>query len=254
MSIASEKDWIGMQNAGKAVAITLRKMQAFAKAGMSTKMLDEYGLSVLASFGAVPAPKKDYNFPGYTCISLNHEACHGIPAADRLLKEGDLVNIDVSAELDGYYADNGGSFILGPDHQQLLPLVNASKEILQIAIAQISDRVKIADVGALIHQEARKRGFTVIKNLCGHGVGRKLHEAPYEIPCFRDRLNRERFQKNSVVALETFISTKANRVFETADGWTMKAKDNSFVAQHEHTLVVTDGTPILLTAENGIFE
>lgn len=253
MSIASEKDWVGIQNAGKAVAITLRKMQAFAQVGMSTQILDEYGFSVLTEFGAVPAPKKDYNFPGYTCISLNHEACHGIPSAERFLQEGDLVNIDVSAELDGYYADNGSSFVLGPDHQELVPLVNASKEILQAAIAQISDRVKIADVGGFIHQEARKRGFTVIKNLCGHGVGRKLHEAPYEIPCFRDRFNRERFRKNSVIALETFISTRANMVFEMEDGWTMKAKDNSFVAQHEHTLIVTDGAPIIVTAENGIF-
>ncbi|NRB50922.1 MAG: type I methionyl aminopeptidase [Saprospiraceae bacterium] len=253
MSIASEKDLIGMKNAGKAVAITLKKMREFAKPGMSTKTLDDYGFSVLNAFGAISAPMKDYNFPGFTCISINHEACHGIPSHHRILQEGDLVNIDVSAELDGYYADNGGSFILGKDEQGLDPLVQASKEILEEAIGKITDRVRISEVGGFIHQAAKKRGFTVVKNLCGHGVGRKLHEAPFEIPCFRDRLNRERFRKNSVIALETFISTKANLVYEMADGWTMRPKDNSFVAQHEHTLIVTDSEPIIVTAANEIF-
>lgn len=253
MSIASEKDLLGIQNAGRAVAVTLKKMRAFAKPGMSTKTLDEYGFALLKSFGAIPAPMKDYDFPGYTCISVNHEVCHGIPSANRILQEGDLVNIDVSAELNGYYGDNGGSFILGKDHQGLEALVKASQEILKEAIDKISDRVRIADVGGFIHQAAKKRGFTVIKNLCGHGVGRKLHEPPYEIACFRDRLNRERFRKNTVVALETFISTKANFVYEMADGWTLQPKDNSFVAQHEHTLIVTDGKPVIVTADNQIY-
>ena len=253
MSIASEKDLIGIKNAGKAVAITLKKMREFAKPGMSTKTLDEYGLFILNEFGAVPAPMKEYNFPGVTCISVNHEACHGIPSHARILEEGDLVNIDVSAEVDGYYADNGSSFVLGKDKQGLEPLVQASKEILQEAIDKITDRVRISDIGGFIHQAARKRGFTVVKNLCGHGVGKKLHEAPYEIPCFRDRLNRERFRKNSVIALETFISTKANFVYEMSDGWTMRPKDNSFVAQHEHTLIVTEGKPIIITADNDIY-
>lgn len=253
MSIASEKDLIGIQNVGKAVAITLKKMREFAKPGMSTKTLDEYGLSILSSFGAISAPMKEYDFPGHTCISLNHEVCHGIPSHNRILQEGDLVNIDVSAVLNGYYGDNGGSFILGADQQGLEPLVQASKEILKEAVDKISHRVRIADLGGFIHQAAKKRGFTVIKNLCGHGVGRKLHEPPYEIACFRDRLNRGRFRKNSVVALETFISTKANFVYEMSDGWTMRPKDNSFVAQHEHTLIVTDGKPMVVTADNEIY-
>ncbi len=253
MSIASEKDLVGIKKAGKAVAVTLRKMREFAKPGMSTNTLDDYGFSILSAYGAIPAPMKEYNFPGVTCISVNHEVCHGIPSHHRILQEGDLVNIDVSADLNGYYADNGGSFILGKDHQGLHPLVQASKDILREAIERISDRVRISDLGGFIHQAAKKRGFTVVKNLCGHGVGRKLHEAPFEIPCFRDRLNRERFRRNSVIALETFISTKANLVYEMADGWTMRPRDNSFVAQHEHTLIVTDRGPIVVTADNGIY-
>lgn len=252
MSIDTQIDFIGIKEAGQAVAITLKKMREYAQPGMSTKELDEFGYTILKSFGANPAPKKDYNFPGYTCISINHEVCHGIPSATTILREGDLVNIDVSAELNGYYGDNGGSFILGRDYRNLQPLVEASKNILFAAIEKIKTRVRIADIGGLIDKEARKCGFTVIKNICGHGIGRKLHEAPREIPCYRDRMIRARFRKNTVIALETFISTKARYVYEASDGWTMLTKDKSFVAQHEHTLIVTDGYPIIVTEENGI--
>ncbi len=252
MSVESQSELAGIQAAGRAVAITLRKMREYARPGLSTKELDDYGNSILQSFGAVPAPKKEYGFPGYTCISLNREICHGIPSPDKILREGDLVNIDVSAELNGFYADNGGSFILGKGHQKLEQLVRASQDILNLAIRQVRHRVRIADVGGFIEKEARKRGFQVIRNLCGHGVGRKLHESPWEIPNFRDRFNRERFRANSVIALETFISTGAHRACESGDGWTMHTRDGSFVAQHEHTLLVTEGQPVVLTRENGI--
>lgn len=241
-----------MQAAGEAVAVTLRKMREFAKVGMSTKELDDYGYEILRSFGANPAPQKDYDFPGYTCISVNHEVCHGIPSETTILQEGDLVNIDVSAELNGFYGDNGSSFILGEDHQNLQPLVDASREILNLAVNKVRSRMKIADLGGFIEREAKKRGYRVVKNICGHGIGRKLHENPREIPCYNDRFNRERFRKNTVIALETFISTRARYVYEAEDGWTLKTKDNSFVAQHEHTLIVKDGKPVILTSANGV--
>ncbi|MEL6866950.1 MAG: type I methionyl aminopeptidase, partial [Bacteroidota bacterium] len=176
----------------------------------------------------------------------------GIPSKTRILRDGDLINIDVSAELNGYYGDNGSSFILGKDIKGLSPLVEASREILYKAIEQISDNVRIADVGGLIEQEAKLRGYHVIKNICGHGIGRKLHEEPREIPCFRDRNNQIRFKNNTVVALETFISTGAQYVDVLPDGWTMVAQDDSYVTQHEHTLIVTNGKPIIVTKANGI--
>ncbi len=254
MSIKNEEELEGLREIGRAVAITLKKMKEYTKAGMSTKELDDYGGKLLAEFGAVSAPIKDYDFPGHTCISINHVACHGIPSENLILKEGDLVNIDVSAELNGYYGDNGGSFVLGEDKNNLIPLVKASQEILQMAMSNIKDGVRIANIGGLIEKEAKKRGFQVIKNLCGHGIGRRLHEPPTEIANYRDRFNTQRFRKNSVIALETFISTKSKYVHEMDDGWTMKTKDNSYVTQHEHTLVITDGDPIVLTEENGVFE
>jgi methionyl aminopeptidase len=252
MLIRTKAELKGIAEAGKAVAVTLRKMREFTKAGMSTKELDDYGSEILKSFGATSAPTKDYKFPGCTCISINHEVCHGIPKETTIIKDGDLVNIDVSAELNGFYGDNGGSFIVGEDSQGLQPLVTASQEILNLAIPQIKSGGKISDLGAFIENEAKKRGFTVIRNLCGHGVGKSLHEEPSEIPCFKDRNNKLKFRKNTVIALETFISTKAKKVELLEDKWTFVTKDNSFVAQHEHTLIVTDGKPVILTKENGI--
>lgn len=252
MTINTPEELAGMKKVCEVVGETLRKMREHAKVGMSTKELDDFGKEILESYGAQSAPKKEYDFPGWTCISVNQEACHGIPSPRKILKEGDLVNVDVSAELDGYFGDNGGSFILGEDLQNLSPLVEASHEILLAAISKIKGGVKISALGGFIQNQARLRGYATIHNLTGHGIGRKLHEAPTEIPNFKDRMNMKRFRKNTVVAVETFISTNAKMVYQMADGWTMQANDGSFVAQHEHTLLITDAAPLILTHNNGI--
>lgn len=253
MSITSETELNGIKKVSEVVGVTLRKMRDYAQPGMSTKELDDYGERLLKAYGAKSAPKLTYGFPGWTCISLNHEIAHGIPSAKNIMKEGDLVNIDVSAELDGYWSDNGGSFVLGKDIHEYGPMIEVSKTILHKAIHQIRGGVKIAAIGKIIEGEARKAGFNVIKNLVGHGVGRSLHEEPFEIPCYYDRFNRKRFRKNAIVAIETFISTRARIAHEQPNGWTFKANDGSFVAQHEHTIMVTDNVPVILTAQNGIW-
>jgi methionyl aminopeptidase len=252
MSITSADELLGMQRVSEAVANTLKQMREFAKPGISTKELDDFGGKILADYGAKSAPKLTYGFPGWTCISLNNEAAHGIPAADKILSNGDLINIDVSAELDGFWADNGGSFVLGEDINNHQPLVDASKEILYKAISKIRGGFKIADIGRLIETEARKNGFTVIRNLAGHGVGRSLHESPDCILNCYDKYNTQRFKKNSTVAIETFIATTSSMAVEQADGWTLKGNKGGFVAQHEHTILVTDGVPQILTLANGI--
>ncbi len=253
MSITNETELTGMQKASNAVAKTLKSMIQYAQVGMSTKELDEYGAEILQSMGANSAPALTYGFPGYTCISVNNEFCHGIPHAERILKEGDLINIDVSAELDGYWADNGCSFVIGKDIHQHEKLVTASKEILLKAISNIRGGVKIADIGHLIDTEAKKRGYKVIKNLGGHGVGKSLHEEPDELLNYKNRFDQRRFRKNTVVAIETFISTASTYATELSDGWTMVGDKGGFMAQHEHTILITDGSPIILTAENAIF-
>ena len=253
MSITKEEELIGMQKASEAVAHTLKEMRNFAQPGMTTKQLDDYGASILTDFGANSAPFVTYQFPGFTCISVNNEFCHGIPSDKRILKEGDLINIDVSAELNGYWSDNGGSFVLGEDIHHHQNLINASKEILYKAIYHIKGGVRISDIGHLIETEAKKSGYKVIKNLTGHGIGKSLHEEPNEIANYRDRFNLARFKKNSVVAIETFISTTSTYAETLEDGWTLVGNKGGFMAQHEHTIIVTDGEPIVLTAMNGIW-
>jgi methionyl aminopeptidase len=254
MSITTESEKTGMEQASAAVAITLKKMREFAKPGISTKELDEYGGKLLAEMGARSAPLLTYGFPGYTCISINEEAAHGVPSIDKILKNGDLINIDVSAELNGFWADNGGSFVLGEDIYGHGRLVATSKEILKKAISNIKGGVRIAEIGRLIETEAKKAGYTVIKNLTGHGIGRNLHEAPHEIANYCDRFNITRFKKNQVVAIETFISTRSTIADTQADGWTLCGNKGGFVAQHEHTIMVTGGEPVIFTAENGIWD
>jgi len=254
MIIANEADLAGMRKVSDAVALTLKEMRAYACAGMSTKELDDYGGQLLEKFGAKSAPYVTYKFPGYTCISLNNEVCHGVPSTERIIQEGDLLNIDVSAELAGFWSDNGGSFIVGEDIHHKTNLVDTSREILRKAINTISGGFKISDLGGLIENEAKKNSYKVIKNLGGHGIGRALHELPDGILNYRDRSDQRRFRKNAVVAIETFITTDSSWAVELADGFTLVGDKGGYSVQHEHTIVVTDGLPIILTEQNGIWD
>lgn len=253
MIIKTEEELEGIKKVSEAVAITLRKMRSYSQIGMSTKEIDEYGKQILEEFGAKSAPFETYGFPGYNCISVNNAFAHGIPSDHVVLKDGDIINIDVSAELNGFWSDNGCSFLIGEDIQGVQHLIDTSRKILLEAISQISGGARIADTGNFIETHARKEGFTVIRNLGGHGVGRSLHEEPDAILNYYDKYDKHRrFRKDSVVAIETFIATQSTIANTAADGWTFIGNKGGFVAQHEHTILVTSGKPIILTAENGI--
>jgi methionyl aminopeptidase len=252
MIIKTEEELQGIKKVSEAVALTLLKMRTYTQIGMSTKDIDEYGRQLLEGLGARSAPFETYGFPGYSCISVNKEFAHGIPSDKVILKNGDIINIDVSAELGGFWSDNGCSFVVGEDIQNLQHLVDTSKEILLDAISQVSGGVRISDIGKLIEANAKKTGYTVIRDLGGHGVGRSLHEAPDAIMNYYDRLDKRRFRKDSVVAIETFISTKSAFIETLSDGWAFVGNKGGFVAQHEHTILITSGKPIILTASNGV--
>lgn len=253
MSITLESELTGIKKISEAVAITLKEMRNYSKPGMTAKELDDFGGKILNDLGAKSAPRLTYGFPGWTCISVNNEVAHGVPSEKKILQEGDLINIDVSAELDGFWSDNGGSFVLGNDINDHQHLVDTSKQILQQAIKSIKGGVRISDIGQLIETEAKKCRYKVIRNLTGHGIGRSLHEEPHNIANYRDRFNRIRFKKNSVVAVETFISTHSTIAKTQNDGWTLIGDKGGYVAQHEHTIIVTDGMPIILTEMNEIW-
>lgn len=247
MTIGSEKDLAGIQKAGKAVALALKEMIAALKPGMTTKALDEIGRQALVRHGATSAPKLVYNFPGTTCISVNDEAAHGIPG-NRVIKEGDLVNIDVSAEVEGYFADNGSTVMVGNVGSKAKKLCQCSKRALEKAISIAKAGTKINEIGKIIEQEAKSCGFTVIRNLAGHGVGRSIHEEPHNILNFYRPLDNARLEEGQVLAIETFVADGANYVYEESDGWTLKTQNRKLVAQYEHTIIVGKGDPLIVTA------
>ena len=246
MIIESEKDLEGLKKIGRIVAIARDEMAKAAKAGISTLELDEIGKRVLDENGAVSAPKSEYDFPGFNCISVNDVVAHGIPSEYKL-NPGDSVNIDVSASLDGYYADTGMTLAIPPVKYKQSKLMEVSKAALYRSIEKAVAGTRTNNLGRVIYDEAIKSGFNVIRNLTGHGVGRSLHEDPENIFNYNEKRGSIILKKGHVLAIETFISEGDDYVEEYADGWTLKTPNQHQVVQFEHTVVVTDGKPIILT-------
>ncbi|GAF64854.1 methionine aminopeptidase [Bacillus sp. TS-2] len=246
MTIGSQEDIDGLKKIGQIVALTIQEMKRQATVGMSTKELDDIGGRFLKSHGAVSAPKLTYNFPGYTCISVNHNTAHGIPG-ERKIREGDLINIDVSAELEGYFADAGHSFTIDSNSPSLTRLCQHTQQTLMKVISSLKDGVKLNEIGRMIQREAQKGGYQVIENLCSHGIGRALHEYPKEILPIYNKHDKRVLKEGMVLAIEPILSTGAHYVIEQLDGWTLRVPDSSFAAQQEHTIIITKDKPIILT-------
>src|SRR5699024_10279253 len=197
--------------------------------------------------GAISAPIHDENFPGQTCISVNEEVAHGIPGK-RKIREGDIVNIDVSALKDGYYADTGILFVVGEAHNPLKHEVcDVALEAFDAAMTKIKPGAKLSQIGKADHATARKNDLTVIKNLTGHGVGQSLHESPSHVMNYYDPKDKTLLKEGTVIAVEPFISSKATIVTEGKNEWAFETQDKSFVAQIEHTVIVTKEGPVLTT-------
>lgn len=246
MSIETENDLVALRKIGRIVANCLQTMGRALEPGMTTREVDEIGRKFLEFHGARSAPQLTYNFPGATCISVNEEAAHGIPG-DKVLSASDLVNIDVSAELDGYFADTGGSFILPPESSLKRNLCLATKRALELAINEARAGRLLNGIGRAIETEARRNHLTVIENLGSHGVGRALHEEPGFIPGYYDRNDKRVLKENQVITIEPFLSTGAREVSDTGDGWTLATSTKYLTAQYEHTMVITKGRPLIMT-------
>lgn len=247
MTIETDQDLEYLKAIGKIVATILKKMMEKTEPGMTTGELDLIGKKMLDFYQAKSAPKAMYNFPGYTCISVNEEAAHGIPGP-RVIQPGDIVNIDVSAEKNGYFADTGGSFIVPPATALKTRLLHSTQFALSEACKYISADKPINGIGKVVQNVAKQKGFKIIKNLCGHGVGKSLHEYPKEIHGFYVPQDKRILKEGMVIAVEPFLSTKSQQVDEANDGWTLVGDPGNMSAQFEHTMVVTKGKPILLTA------
>lgn len=247
MTVDTEHEVQGLTRVGRIVANCLRYMQEQAEPGMTTRELDGLGAAYLETHGATSAPVMTYGFPGATCISVNEEVAHGVPGG-RILEAGDLVNVDVSAHLDGFVGDTGGSFVLGAPPTALQQAVcEAARRARDEAIATVRAGRKLQWIGRTVEQVARETGFRVIRNLGSHGVGRSLHEEPKFIPGFEDRTDHRRFTKGMVITVEPFLTNGRTTVNEGRDGWTLLNRLGSVSAQYEHTLIVTNGAPIITT-------
>ena len=245
MSIDGQQDVDGLRRAGAAVAEARDTMAQHVAPGISTRELDAIGRDVLRRHGARSAPQLAYGFPGTTCISVNDELAHGIPST-RILCQGDLVNIDVSAELDGYWADSGASYPVGDVSPRLCTLLSTTRAALNDAMQEVRAGAPIRNIGRAVEKRAKRAGFRVVRDLCGHGVGRHIHEPP-NVPNTFDRRNSDVLHEGLVITIEPFLTTGATSIFEAEDGWTLRTPDGSIGAQFEHTMIVTRGAPLVLT-------
>jgi len=247
MTIDRDEQLQALQRIGRIVADCLEHMLRSIEDGMTTKELDDIGRAFLDSHGARSAPEVTYQFPGATCISLGEEAAHGVPSAERVIAPGCLINVDVSAELDGYFADTGASYLYKCDDARLNRLCKATKKALYAAIKEVKAGAPLNRIGKAIEREARHSNFTVIRNLCSHGVGAALHEEPGAIPGYFDRFDRRTIHDGLVFTIEPFLSTGTREVAELDDGWTLVNRPGHFSAQYEHTMVATPRGALVVT-------
>jgi len=245
MTIESKRDLEGMRAVGKLVARALREMRTAARSGMTTAQLDEVGAAFLRRHGARSAPQLTYDFPGFNCISVNDEVVHGIPGP-RVLREGDVVKIDVTAELDGYIADAAITVVLPPTSARAESLVDCAIAAFDRAVGVAGTGVRVAELGRAVEAEVERRGHAVIHDMCGHGVGRALHEPP-SVPNFFSPFTPGRLQEGLVIALEPIISESPTPVVEEDDGWTIRTLTGCLAAHYEHTIVIRDGMVEVLT-------
>ncbi|WP_417693755.1 type I methionyl aminopeptidase [Roseibium sp.] len=246
MTVTQEEELDGLREIGKIVANAMQAMALALEPGMTTRELDEIGAAFLEREGAISAPQSAYDFPGATCISVNEEIAHGIPG-ERVLARGDLVNIDVSAAKNGYFADTGATFRMPPSQTWQERLCRAGKRATQIGIAQVAADKPLAGIGNAIGAFADKQGYTLIRNLASHGVGRSLHEYPEEISTWPDRSERRKINKGLVLTVEPFLSKGGLFAESGEDGWTLYSEPAAPVVQYEHTVVATDKGAIIVT-------
>lgn len=246
MTVETQAQLDLLRRVGGVVAAVCRLMGSRLEPGMTTREIDATGRAALEKEGRRPAPELMYSFPGATCISVNHAVAHGIPD-DTVIAAGDMVNIDVSAEYQGVFADTGASFIVPPSRPEQERLCQTTRKALNRAVQQVRAGQRLNVIGRTIERTARDHGYSVIRNLGSHGVGHSLHEEPGFIPGYYEPGDRRLLKDGMVITIEPFLSTGADFADELDDGWTLATDAGILTAQYEHTLVVTKRGPIVVT-------
>ena len=235
-----------MQAAGAVVREVLAAMKRQVRPGVTTAELDATGAAIIRENGARSAPQMVYNFPGANCISLNDEAVHGIPS-ERALKEGDLVKLDVTVEKDGFMADAAITVPVGVVSEDRRRLVACAERAFQKALLVARAGFRVSEIGRAVEREVRRAGFSVIRELGGHGIGRTIHEEP-RVPNFADPAANAVLTEGLVITIEPIIAAGSGDAFVDKDGWTVRTADHRPSAHYEHTIVITKGKPVILTA------
>ena len=246
MTISSESELAGMRRVGRLVARTLAHMRAQVRPGVTTAELDAAGAELARAAGARSAPQLTYDFPGFNCISLNEEIVHGIPGP-RVVAPGDVVKLDVTLELDGFMADSAVTVLVPPVRPEVQRLQRAARVAFNRGLDAARAGRTLRDVGGAVEAAARREGMVVLRELEGHGIGRRLHEAP-SVPNWADPRASLVLREGLVLALEPMLTGQATRVVEEPDGWTLRTHNRALAVHHEHTIVIRRGAPIVLTA------
>ncbi|AWN34581.1 type I methionyl aminopeptidase [Methylobacterium radiodurans] len=246
MTVTSEDELTALKAIGRIVAEALEAMGKAIEPGMTTRELDGVGRAFLEAAGARPAPEMAYGFPGATCISVNEEIAHGIPG-ERRIAPGDLVNIDVSAEMGGYFSDTGASFAVPPVTRAVERLCRDGRRAMWAGLRQVGAGKPLAGIGQAVGAFARKNGYTLVRNLASHGVGLSLHEEPKEIATWPDASERRIMREGLVFTVEPFLSLGADFAEDGGDPWTLYSRPRAPTVQYEHTVVATRNGPLVLT-------
>jgi methionyl aminopeptidase len=246
MCINSPEELEKLKAAGRIVRAMLEAMKSAVRSGVTTAELDETGARVMREQGAQSAPQLVYKFPGVNCISVNDEAVHGIPGG-RALQKGDLVKLDVTIEKDGFMADAAETVAVEQVSDESERLRACAERAFHKAMLAARAGFRVSDIGRAVEKEVRRAGFSVIRDLGGHGIGRTIHEPP-RVPNFADPQANDILTEGLVITVEPIIAAGSGRIFVAKDGWTVCTADRRPSAHYEHTLMITKGEPLLLTA------
>ncbi|MBR3870420.1 MAG: type I methionyl aminopeptidase [Clostridia bacterium] len=246
INIKSDVEIEKLKIAGKITALAMEAAKSIIAPGVSTADLDTIIFRTIKAHGAVPSFLNLYGFPASACISVNDQVIHGIPTKKVILKEGDIVSIDVGAYYDGFHGDMARTFPVGKVSEEAEKLIRVTKECFYKGFEQSVIGNRVGDIGAAVDAHAVENGFSTVKQFVGHGVGRKVHEDP-EVPNFGKAGHGPRLMKGMVIAIVPMINAGEDGVWQDDDGWTIYTDDGRLSAHYENTIAITDDGPIILT-------
>ena len=246
ITLKSEKEIALMRRAGKITAAARALARDMVKPGVTTQQIDKAVFEFIKSQGAVPSFLNYHGYPGSACISVNDEVIHGIPGK-RVLKEGDIVSVDVGAYIGGFHGDCAATFPCGEISQEAQRLIDVTRESFFRGIAQAKEGKRLMDISAAIQEYVEANGFTVVREFVGHGIGRQLHESP-EVPNYGTAGRGPRLLRGMTLAIEPMVNVGAAAIRQLSDGWTVKTLDGKLSAHYENTVLITEGEPEILTA------